>query len=226
MLSGQWNMEAGNLVNLLFAYRLSVHKQGHLGLIGVHLDFRFGLRTVDVSPAAEMDKRFVGEIGFVDVERVLADFAVKGDKPFLILSGLSTLVPAVSAEIKHIPAVHGPDIGAFLPHFQHVFVIHRLVTLRPITTFRVRRLISGIGVRAVFRQADHLIRMLGVIGVKPGVVILQIPQIPAIIQVIGADVSQAHQGMMVIQHKGVSHGRWPGWIKPMAKIVQQPVIFH
>ena len=199
MLPGQRNMEAGNLVNLLFTYRLSVHKQGHLGLIGVHLDFRFG---------------------------VLADFAVKGDKPFLILSGLSTLVPAVSAEIKHIPAVHGPDIGAFLPHFQHVFVIHRLITLRPITTFRVRRLISGIGVRAVFRQTDHLIRMLGVIGVKPGVVILQIPQIPAIIQVIGADVSQAHQGMMVIQHKGVSHGRWPGWIKPMAKIVQQPVIFH
>ena len=65
--------------------------------------------------ASSGSKGLVGKVGFVQIKGVLFGFAVKGDQTLLVLAGLAALVPAVGGKVEHIPAVHGPDIGALAP---------------------------------------------------------------------------------------------------------------
>ena len=107
-----------------------------------------------------------------------------------------------------------------------MFVVDGLVGLAPVTLFGVAVLVGGVGVGAVLRQADDHIGVLLVELVKPRIVLFQLPQIPAEIQVVTADVRQLDKGVVHIQHKGVGHRRGAGGVQLVAQVVENPVVLH
>ena len=74
-----------------------------------------------------------------------------------------------------------------------MLVVKGLILLRVISLHRVRILDRIVGVRAVLGQADDLVGVFRVELVKELVVLLQLAHIPAIIQVVGADVRHIDQ---------------------------------
>ena len=183
-LPGDGQVECKHLVASLGRKLPAIHIQRDVLLVGIHFDLRGILRPLGVAPAAKVDKGLGAEICLVNVESVFLDLAVKGDQTFLILAGLAALVAAIRAEIKAVPAVHGPDIGPLRPHFQHMFVIKCLITFCPVAFFRLSALVLGIGVRAVFGEADDSVRVLCVEIIEPLVVLLGVAHIPAVIEVV------------------------------------------
>ena len=96
-----------------------------------------------------MHKRRLAQIGLVQIESILFHLAVKGHQSFLVLPGFAALVPAVGSKVKHIPAVHSPDVGTFRPHFQHMFVVYGLIRFAPVALFRLTVLVCGVRIGAI-----------------------------------------------------------------------------
>ena len=87
---------------------------------------------------------------------------------------LAALIPAVGGEVEHVPHMGGPQPGPGLNHVQHVLMVDALVALGIVPLLRAPGLVLGVGVRAVLREADDLIRVRGVEAVEELVVLLQL----------------------------------------------------
>ena len=205
---------------------LSIHIQSHTRLIGIYGDICHFLRAVDIASAAYMYKWFIRQICFIYVEGVFPYLSVKGHQSFLILSRLSALVTSVSGEIKHIPAMHCPEIGTFAPHFQQMLMVNCLIILCPVTFFRFAALICRIGICSVLGQTNDRIRVRLMEIVKPLVILFLLSHIPSVIQIVAADIRCHHKRIIHIQHKCVSHRGRTGHIQLVTKVVQNPVIFN
>ena len=105
-------------------------------------------------------------------------------------------------------------------------MVDALVALGIVPLLRAPGLVLGVGVRAVLREADDLIRVRGVEAVEELVVLLQLPQIPAEIQVIAVDVGNVQDGAVRLQHEDVGHGGGAGGVQLMAQLVKQAVVFQ
>ena len=84
-------------------------------------------------------------------------------------------------------------------------MVNRLVALAPVAFLGVAVLIGGVGGGAVFRKADDGVGVCGMEGIKKFVVLFQLAQIPAVVQVIAADIRQEYQRVFWLQHKSVCH---------------------
>ena len=85
-------------------------------------------------------------------------------------------------------------------------MVHRLIALGVIPLFRVRGLILGIGVRAVFGKTDAAVRVPLVVLVKEFIVLFQFSQVPAEIQIIAVHIGNLQNGAVDFQHEHVGHG--------------------
>ena len=66
--------------------------QLHLGLVGIHGDFRFLFRPVYVASAGYVYKGVFGPVGFVQIESVFFQLPVKGHQPFVVAAFYAALV--------------------------------------------------------------------------------------------------------------------------------------
>ena len=134
----------------------------------------------------------------------------------MVLAGLAALAAAVRTEVEAVPDVHGPDVGAFGPHFQHVLMVDGLVALGPVTALRVGALVRRVRVRAKLRQTDDPVGVVLVERVKKFVVLLQFAQVPAVIEIIAANIRQLHKRVVGVEHEHMGHRRGAGSVQFVA----------
>ena len=115
--------------------------------------------------------------------------------------------------------MRGPEPRPLLDELQNVLVVYALVFLGVVAFLRLRGMESGVGVRAVFREADDAIRVQGVVFVKELLVLRKLSQIPAEIEIIAGNVRDRDQRAVLFQHKGVGHDRGAGGIQLVAELV-------
>ena len=144
----------------------------------------------------------------------------------LILSLLAALVPAVRGKIKQIPDICRPQIRPVLNHSHHVLMVDTLKLLAVITLRRMFRVKLNVGVRAVLRKSDRPFRIQAVILVQETVILIQLSEIPAKIQVVAAEVRDPDERAVLFQHKRMRHDRRSGRIHLKAELLQHPVILH
>ena len=199
----------------------TVHIKRYLRLIGVHFDLGLVFASVEEALAAEMDERFpLVPGGFVKVECVLAQLPVKGHKTLLVLAVLSALVTSVSGEIKEVPHMGRPEVRPFFYHPKHVLVIQRLVFLGIVPLLGTRRMIGGIGVRAVLGKADDAVGVFGMVLVKELVRLRKLAQIPAEIEIVAVDIRDLQDGAVDLQHEDVRHGGKARRVHAVAEVVE------
>ena len=173
-----------------------------------------------------MYKGLLAPIGFVEIEGVFFELAVKGDKALLVLAVLAALVPAIGSKIEHIPHMGGPQPRTVGDHFCHVLVVDALVALGVVALFRVAALVLGVGICAVLGQTDAAVRVIGMVLVKELIVLLQFSQIPAKIEVVAVHIGNFQNGAVDAQHEHVGHGGLAGGVQLVGQLVQQTVVFQ
>ena len=179
---------------------------------------------MDVAASAEMHKRVAAQICLIDKVGVLLRLAVEGHKTLLVLTGLAALTATVRAEVEPIPDVHCPDVRALRPHFEHMLVVDGLVAFRPVAALRAGALVGGVCVRAELRQTDDAVGVVFVERVKKFIVLLQFTQVPAVVEIITANIGQLHKRVVGIQHKSVRHCGGAGGVQAMAEVVQKTMV--
>lgn len=197
--AGDGDLEGEDGVARLFGEEVVVEVEGDFRLVGVDFHFGDGLGPVDVAGAAEVDKwGGVVPCGFVEVEGILAGFAVESDYALLILAVLAALVTAVGREVEEVPNVGGPKPRAFFDEGEHVLVVEGLVAFSIVAFFGVAGLEGGVGVCTIFREADAAVGVLGVIFVKEFVVLLELAEVPAEVEVVAVDIWDFKDGAIDI----------------------------
>ena len=206
MLAQQRDAETEHGLAALRSYRSAVHKQTYFTLVGIDLDLGALLAAVFIALAAEMDEG-LGLVpgGFIEIKGVLAQAAVKGHKTLLVLAVLAALVPAVGRKVEEVPHMRCPEIRPRLDHGEHVLVIERLILLGVIATLRVGGMEGGVCVRAILGEADHPVGVFGVVLVEELIRLLQLPEIPAEVEVIAVDVGDFEDRALDLEHKDVRH---------------------
>ena len=119
-----------------------------------------------------------------------------------------------------------PEVRPLLDELQDVLMVDALILLGIIAFLRSGGVESRVGVRAVFRETDHPIGIHGVVLVEKLLVLLQLPQIPAEVEVVAGDVRNRNQRAVLFQHEGVGHDRWAGRIHLVAELIQLPVVLQ
>ena len=173
-----------------------------------------------------MYKGLLAPVGLVQVEGVLFDFAVKGDKSLLVLAVFAALVAPVGGKVEHIPDMGRPQPRAVSNHFCHVLVIDALVGFGIVALFGVGALVGGVGVRAVLRKTDAAVRVFGVVGIKKVIVLVKLAQVPAKIQVVAVHIGNFQNRAGDFQHKDVRHRGRTGRVKAVRQFVQGAVVFQ
>ena len=173
-----------------------------------------------------MYKGLLAPVGLVQVEGILLDFAVKGDKPLLVFAVFAALIAPIGGKVEHIPDMGRPQPRAVSNHFCHVLVIDALVGFGIIALFGVGALVGGVGVRAVLRKSDAAVRVFGVVGIKKVVVLVKLAQVPAKIQVVAVHIGNFQNRAGDFQHKDVRHRGRTGRVKAVRQFVQGAVVFQ
>ena len=106
-----------------------------------------------------MHHRFRVPCRFVQIKGVFSRLPVEGNEPLLVFAVFAALIPSIGRKIKKVPYMGSPQPGAFLDHFQHMFVIKRLIGFRIVAFFRLTALVLRIGVRPVLAEADGQFRV-------------------------------------------------------------------
>ena len=149
MLAGDGYVKNKHFVALFTFDQVSVLIQRNLRQVGVNLDFGHILGAVHIAAAAGMHKGLLAPVGFVQVEGILLDFAVKGDKPLLVFAVFAALIAPVGGKVEHIPDMGRPQPRAGGNHFCHMLVVDALVGFGVVALFGVGALVGGVCVRAV-----------------------------------------------------------------------------
>ena len=173
-----------------------------------------------------MHKGLLAPICLVQVESILLDLAVKGDKTLLVLAVFAALVASVGGKVEHIPDMGRPQPRAVSNHFCHMFVVDALVGFGVVALFGVGALVCRVRVRAVLTEADAAVWVLGVVGVKKVVVLVKLTQIPAKIQVIAVHIGDFQNWARDFQHEHVCHCRGTGGVKAVRQIVEGVVVLQ
>ncbi len=175
MLARKRDAEGEHRFTGLTSRRDAIDKQPDLGAVGVDLDLGLRLTAVDITLSAQVDHRLCAVPGrLVEIERVLAQRAVKADQTLLVFAVLAALVATVGGKVEEIPNVGGPKPGPCLYHAQHMLMIQRLIFLGVVALFGAAAVEGGVGVRAVFAKANDPVGIFGVVFVKELVGLLQL----------------------------------------------------
>src|SRR5699024_9332868 len=111
-VGGGDGLSDGAVVGCLEGARLhDVDHQGDGGAVGVGGDVPRAGGAGHKAAAADVDHGLGGPVSLVDVEGVLLDVAVVGDKALVIAALDAALVAAVGGEVEHSPHVGGPQVG-------------------------------------------------------------------------------------------------------------------
>ncbi len=162
----------------------------------------------------------------VEIEGVLLDSAVQGDKSLVVPSGGAALVSGRAAEIEHVPDVGGPQIRPLHEDSCHVFVVFGLVALRVIPAFRFVRLPGDNALRPVFRQAQADIGVLFMKIIQPFFVFGVVSPVPAKIVIVAFQIGDPVEGTLGGEHADVGDGGQAGGIQLFYQGVQVSVVFH
>ena len=203
---------------------LAVHIHAHRAQIGVHLHLGDLLRPVHVPAPAQVDEGLTAPRRLVEVKRVLSGFAVKGHQSLLVFALLAALVPAVGSKVEQVPHMGGPQPRPRLDELQNVLVVDALVLFGVVAPLRGGGLELRVGVRTVLGEAHGAVGILGVVGVKEFVILLQAAQIPPEIQVVAVHVRDIQNGAVRLQHEHIGHGGGSGGVEAVAQLVQRPVV--
>ena len=98
-----------------------------------------------------------------------------------------------------------PQPRAVSNHFCHVLVIDALVGFGIVALFGVGALVGGVGVRAVLRKTDAAVGIFGVVGIKKVIVLIQLTQIPAKVQIVTVHIGNFQNRAGDFQHKDIRH---------------------
>ena len=227
MLAQQRDAEAENRLARLAADLGTVHIECYFLPVGIDLDLGLLLTAVDITLSAEVDESFrLVPGGLVEIEGVLAQTSVKGDKSLLVLAVLAALVTPVRGKVEEVPDVRRPKVGALLDHFEHMLMVERLILLGVVPLLGMAAVEGGVCVRAVLRKADDALRVLRVILVKKLVRLLQLPEVPAEVEIIAVDVGDLENRAFDLQHEHVGHGGESGLVHTVAQLVERPVVFQ
>ena len=101
-----------------------------------------------------------------------------------------------------------------------MLVVDGLVAFRPVAALRAGALVGGVCVRAELRQTDDAVGVVFVERVKKFIVLLQFTQVPAVVEIITANVGQLHKRVVGVQHKSVRHCGGAGGVQAMAEVVE------
>ena len=173
-----------------------------------------------------MHKGLLAPVGLIQVEGVLLDFAVKGDKPLLVFAVFAALVAPVGGKVEHIPDMGCPQPRAVSNHFCHMLVVDALVGFGIVVFFGVGALVGRVGVCAILRKTDAAVGVFGVVGVKKVVVLVKLTQIPAKIQVIAVHIGNFQNRAGDFQHKDIRHRGRAGRVELVCQIVEGAVVFQ
>ena len=226
MLAGDGHIENKHFVAFFRFDQVSVLVQRNFRQVGVYSDLGHILRAVHIAAAAGMYKGLLAPVGLVQVEGVLLDFAVKGDKSFLVLAVFASLIAAIGSKVEHIPDMGRPQPRAVGNHFCHVLVVDALVGFGIVALFGVGALVGGVCVRAVLRKTDAAVGIFGVVGIKKVVVLVQFTQIPAKIQVVAVHIGDFQNRAGNLQHKDIRHRGRAGRVELVRQIIQGAVVFQ
>ena len=139
---------------------------------------------------------------------------------------LAALITAIGGKIKHIPHMGRPQPRTIGNHLCDMLVVNALVALSVVALFRMAALVLGVGIRAILRKADAAVRVISMIFVKKLVVLLQLAQIPAEVEVVAVHVRNLQNGAGGLQHKHICHGGLAGGVQLVGQLVQQTVVFQ
>ena len=226
MLAADGHPEGEHLVALLRFQQPAIQIQRHFRQVGIDLHLGDRLGPVHIPATAGVHKGFLSPVGLVQVEGVLLDLAVKGNKALLVFAVLSAFIPAVGGKVEHIPDVSGPQPGTVGDHFGDMFMEHALVGLGVVALFGMGGLVGRVGVGAVLAETDAAVGIFGVIVVKEFIVLVQVPQIPAEIEIVTVHIGDLQDGTGDFQHKDVGHGGGPGGVQLVGQIVEGAVVFQ
>ena len=84
-----------------------------------------------------MHKRFFGKPRLVGIKAVLFIVAVKRDESLVIHTVFAALGTRIRSEVKHIPNVRRPKVGAVNDLLNHLLVVICLIFLGVIALFGV-----------------------------------------------------------------------------------------
>src|SRR3954452_10123913 len=93
---------------------LPVQRQMHLRGVAVGLYIEHSIGTVYIPPPDEMKCRLRAPVGAIEVKRVLPNFAVTTDEPFLIDVHQIPFPTGIAREIEHVPDEGAPEIRPLL----------------------------------------------------------------------------------------------------------------
>ena len=226
MLAGDGHIENKHFVAFFRFDQVSVLVQRNLRQVGVDPDLGHILGAVHIAAAAGVYKGLLAPVRLVQVEGVLFDFAVKGDKALLVLAVFAALVAPVGGKVEHIPDMGRPQPRAVGNHFCHVLVVDALVGFGIVALFGVGALVGGVGVRAVLRKTDAAVGIFGVVGIKKVIVLIKLAQVPAKIQVVAVHIGNFQNRAGDFQHKDVRHRGRTGRVKAVRQFVQGAVVFQ
>ena len=107
-----------------------------------------------------------------------------------------------------------------------MLMIKGLIFLSIIPFFGIRRVICRICVRSVFGETDAAVRISGVIFIEKLIILVEIAQIPAEIEVIAVDIRNLQDRIINFQHEDIGHRRKTCRIQSVAELVQLSVILE
>src|SRR5699024_4422897 len=167
--------------------------------------------AVHKAAAADVDHGLGGPVSLVDVEGILLDLAVVGDKALVIAALDAALVAAVGGEVEHIPHVGGPQVGTGREGLEHIVVVLGGVLLGIVVVFGVGGVPLEDALGAVLRDAQAPVGVQGVELVQPGAVVGGLAEVPAEVVVIALDVGDdvvlaLHRGHGDLGHGGHAAG--------------------
>ena len=212
--------EGDDLVSALGLDLLSVMEEGDFPEGGIDLDFRHFLVAVDIAGSAEMEELFLAPIGLVEIEGILLQFSVEGDKSLVVLSGIASLVPSVRSEVEHVPDMRGPEVGMSFEAFQKVLMVDALVFFRVVEAFRLGRMEIGHAFGTVFGIAKDSLGIEEVEEGNPEVVEEEEGDIPAKVEVPGDDVGQVGRLVEGRAHGIAGKGRLPVGINLVEHVIE------
>ena len=107
-----------------------------------------------------------------------------------------------------------------------MLVIYALVAFGVVAFFGVGALVGRVGVCAVLRKTDAAVGIFGVVGVKKVVVLVQLAQVPAKIQVVAVHIGNFQNRAGDFQHKDIRHRGQAGRVELVCQIVEGAVVFQ
>ena len=171
-----------------------------------------------------MYKFFVAPVCLVQVKSVLANFAVQRHQALVVAALYAALVAGVTAKVKHVPHMRGPQPGALVDDLRQMLVVHRLVFLGVVLALGRVAVVADNALRAVLGDAQRAVRMQRVEFIQPLLVVFQLAAVPAEIMVIAEHVGDMVHIVLHRHHGNVGDGGHAGLVHLVRQGIQVPQV--